>query len=136
MVAPLSKFKERSEVGYTSYTGVELTAVGDGWAEGRILISDHHLNPSGAVHGGTIFCLGDVTGGVAYRSTGALPVTQSSSITYFRPFLNDRVIYSRADVIRAGKTTGFVEIKIYNEQKTECARISATYYNVEGRTRS
>ena len=132
----LEIIKSVSEVGYTRYSGIEITAVGEGFGEARVVLTENHRNPSGAVHGGIIFCLGDVIGGVAFRTLGGLPVTLSSDITYFRPILDDQVIYARADVIKFGKTTGFVEIKILNEKKVECARIAATYYNMEGRRKS
>ena len=120
--------------GYTAYSGVELTDAGDGYAEGRMMITENHRNPYGNVHGGAIFCLGDVIGGAAFRTYGGLPVTLSSNISYMRAMKSDHVIYARADVIKYGKTTSYVEIKILNEQKVECARIAATYYNVEGRS--
>ena len=131
----LQQEREICEVGYTRYSGIELTAFGKGFAEGKMVITEHHQNPGGAVHGGAIFCLGDVIGGIAFRGMGGPPVTLSSNITYFRPMLDDQVIYARAEVIKFGKTTAFIEISILNEEKTECARIAATYYNLKGRVK-
>ena len=120
-------------VGYSAYSDIELTAVGEGFAEGKIEITDHHLNPSGAVHGGTIFCLADVIGGIAAYNLGCLPTTLNSNISFMRPLINDKVITCRADVIKRGKTTVFVEAKVFNEQMTEAARLVATYYDLNDR---
>lgn len=129
----IETIRSESEVGYTAYSGIEITAIGEGWCEACVHMEKHHLNPSGAAHGGIIFALGDVAGGVAFKTLGGLPTTLSSNITYFRPFLGDSVIYARADVVKFGKTTGFVNVQLLNEKKVECARIAATYYNMKGR---
>lgn len=125
----------RSEAlnGYTEYSGIELTEVREGYAAGRIVIKPHHCNPSGAVHGGIIFCLGDVIGGIACRMTDSLPVTVSSTISYMKPMLGDRVIYAEAKVLKSGKTTMFAEISILNEKKEEAAKLQAVYYNMKSR---
>lgn len=129
----ISVMNEIAINGYTEYSGIVLEKLAEGYAQGRIDITDHHRNPYGAVHGGVIFCLGDVIGGIACRTYGDLPVTLSSNATYFKPMLHDNVIYAQAHVVKHGKTTSFVEVNILNEEKTEAVRIAATYYNLEGR---
>ena len=130
MTVSLETIQKESVLGFTEYSGIELLEVTEGYAYGCVQIQEHHKNPSGAIHGGLIFCLGDVIGGTACRSIGALPVTVSSSISYMRPILGDQVIYARANIVKQGKTTIFVEIRILNEQKEEAAMLQATYYNI------
>ena len=130
MSIPADVIRKESTTGYTEYSGIELTETGEGTAAGRVVIKDCHLNPSGAVHGGLIFCLGDVIGGNACRTLGALPVTVSSTISYMRPLRGDRVIYAEAEVTKAGKTTFFVTIRILNEKHEEAASLQAVYYNM------
>ncbi len=129
----LEEIREAVNVGYTRHTGIDITAVGEGFAEGNIVITDIHTNPFGMVHGGVSFCLGDVLGGAAFRTLGGLPVTLSSNVTYMRPLRNTGTIYGRAEVIKHGKTTSVVETKIFDEHMIECVRIEAVYYNVEER---
>ena len=74
MTELLETIRKEAMKGYTEYSGIELTEVGEGYAAGRVVIKPQHLNPSGAVHGGIIFCLGDVIGGIACRMTDSLPV--------------------------------------------------------------
>ena len=129
----LDRIRQESMRGYTEYSGIELMETGDGYAKGKVVIEDCHLNPSGAVHGGLIFCLGDVIGGIACRTLGALPVTVSSNISYMRSLRGDKVIYADAEVTRSGRTTFFVTIHILNEQKEEAAALQAVYYNMRSR---
>lgn len=133
MVKSLEQLRKESILGFTEYSGIELTEAGEGYTFGKVQLLDHHHNPSGAVHGGLIFSLGDVMGGIACRTLGALPVTVSTSISYMRPMLGDRVIYARAKVVKSGKTLMFAEVSILNEQMEEAARLQATYCNMLGR---
>ena len=133
MTELLETIREEAMKGYTEYSGIELTEVGEGYAAGRVVIEPHHLNPSGAVHGGIIFCLGDVIGGIACRMTDSLPVTVSSTISYMKPMLGDKVIYAEARVLKSGKTTMFAEISILNEHKEEAVKLQAVYYNMKSK---
>ncbi|MBR3401103.1 MAG: PaaI family thioesterase [Parasporobacterium sp.] len=133
MTELLETIRKEAMKGYTEYSGIELTEVGEGYAAGRVVIKPQHLNPSGAVHGGIIFCLGDVIGGIACRMTDSLPVTVSSTISYMRPMLGDKMIYAEARVLKSGKTTMFAEISILNEQKEEAVKLQAVYYNMKSK---
>ena len=75
MKKDLETIRKEAIVGYSEYSDIELTDAGDGWAEGRVVIKPCHLNPSGAIHGGIIFCLADVIGGIACYTLDTLPVT-------------------------------------------------------------
>ena len=133
MAISLDQIKEESILGYTAYSGIELLEAEDGHAFGCIRLQDHHRNPSGAVHGGVIFCLADVMGGTACRTVDALPVTVTSTISYMRPMLGDQVIYARAQIVKQGRTTIFVEVRVLNEKMEEAALLQGTYYNMQNR---
>ena len=135
MKETIDEIRKTAIVGYTNYTGIELTQISEGFAQGRIVIEKHHLNPSGAVHGGVTFCLGDVIGGIACATMDALPVTLNSNISYMRPMLGIKELTAKAQVIKRGKTTLFVEIGLFDDTMTETARITATYYDMEGRAK-
>lgn len=133
MSVSLESMRTLITTGFTAHTGIELTSVGEGFAEGKIELKPEHLNPYGVVHGGVTYCLADVLGGAAFRTMGGLPVTMNSNITYFRPVKAGKVIYAKAEVVRYGNTTSFIETKIFDEDMMECCRVAATYYNIEGR---
>ena len=129
----IEEIRETALQGYTKHSDIELIDAGDGYAVGRVSIQPHHLNPSGAVHGGITFCLGDVMGGIACYTLGVLPVTVSTSISYLRPMLGTREITARAEVIKTGKAMVFVEIKIFDDRNLETGRLQAAYYDMRGR---
>lgn len=130
MVIPTDQIRKESILGFTAYSDIEILKTSEGYAYGRVQIQNHHLNPSGAVHGGLIFCLGDVMGGTACRTLDALPVTVSSNISYMRPLLHVKEIYAEAHVVKSGRTTMYADIRILNEQKEEAAMLQAVYYNM------
>ena len=136
MEKDLDTIRKEAIVGYSEHSGIELTDAGDGWAEGRVEIKSCHLNPSGAVHGGIIFCLGDVIGGIACYTLDTLPTTVSTNVVYMHPMLGDRMIYASAKVIKNRRTTMFADIRILNEQKEETARLQAVYYNLKNRKKA
>ena len=133
MAVTLEQIKKESILGYTAYSGIELLEAEDGHAFGKIRLLDHHRNPSGAVHGGVIFCLADVMGGTACRTVDALPVTVSSTISYMRPMLGGEEIYARAEIVKRGKTTIFVDVRVLNDHMVETAMLQGTYYDMSGR---
>ena len=131
----IESLRQSSIMGFTEYSGIELTDAGEGYTEGLIRITEHHLNPLGTIHGGVTFCLADVMGGIALKTLNFTPTTVNSNISYIRPLIHDKVIYCRADVIKQGINTAYVEIKVYNEQHEEAVRVIATYFNVSDRIR-
>lgn len=133
MAVTLEQIKKESILGYTAYSGIELLEAEDGHAFGQIRLKDHHRNPSGAVHGGVIFCIADVMGGTACRTVDALPVTVSSTISYMRPMIGGEVIYARADIVKRGKTTIFVDVRVFNDRMEETAMLQGTYYDMSSR---
>ena len=133
MKRTIEDMRKSAITGYTDHSGIELLEMGDGYAYGRIRIAEHHLNPSGAVHGGVTFCLGDVMGGIACATLGAKPVTVDSNISYFRPLVGTKEITAKAQVIKYGRTMMFTEVRIYNDQNTEACRMNASYYNTRER---
>ena len=133
MEISIEKIREEALTGYTDHTGIELLEVGEGFALGRIRIEKQHLNPSGAVHGGVTFCLGDVIGGIACVTLGAKPVTVNSNISYFRPLLGTREIKAEAQIVKNGKTMMFAQVRIFNDQDVEACRMNASYYNMSER---
>ena len=133
MKRTIEEMREAAIAGYTDYSGIELLDMGDGYAEGRVRIEDYHLNPYGAVHGGLIFCLGDVMGGIACSTLGAKPVTVNSNVSYFSPLIGTKEITARAQVVKYGRTMMFTEISIFNDQHVEACRMNASYYNVRER---
>ncbi|GEP33095.1 thioesterase [Nocardioides szechwanensis] len=76
-----------SDPGFTALIGAPAPTANDGEARLEIDVDDRHLNPSGAVHGGLLATLVDITMGAAVRSAadGEGAATSQLSVTYLRP---------------------------------------------------
>jgi uncharacterized protein (TIGR00369 family) len=96
--------------------GVELTAVGDGHAEGRIEMREELSWNADRVmaHGGVTFTLADTVGGAALVSTVDQPVpTIDMRIDYLSAGTGD--LRAEADVVRVGGDVGSVDVDVYAE---------------------
>jgi uncharacterized protein (TIGR00369 family) len=93
--------------------GVELTAVGDGHAEGRIEMREELSWNADRVmaHGGVTFTLADTVGGAALVSLVDQPVpTIDMRIDYLSAGTGD--LHAEADVVRVGGDVGTVDVDV------------------------
>ena len=89
-------------------------------------ITNNSLNPYGIVHGGLIFGLGDTVMGMIASSCGRPAVTQNSTINYLKPAKTNYVI-AKGELIKQGKTTAYIQAKIYDENEKLIAVMDANY---------
>ncbi|MCY4266100.1 MAG: PaaI family thioesterase [Gammaproteobacteria bacterium] len=117
---------------FNDYLGIEILNYGDGLAECRIELQNHHLNTGGRVHGGVLSSLADCAAGVAVRSVrpaGKRSATTDLTIAYMRPPQGSSLT-AKAEVVHAGKQLFRVEVSIHSSNKL-VARCSATFMLVE-----
>lgn len=69
---------------FARHCGIELLAVGAGWARTRMKIAPYHLNGARTVHGGAIFTLADFAFAVASNSHGTLAMGINTSVSYVK----------------------------------------------------
>ena len=106
-------------------------SAGEGFAEGRIVIEEHHKNPINTVHGGVMFTLADHVAGVACASTGALGTTIRSSIDYLNPVFDPKEIIAKARPVKLGKNICVYDVDITDEKGDLKARASFSYFILE-----
>ncbi|MFB6142700.1 MAG: PaaI family thioesterase [Halorientalis sp.] len=100
---------------FTNLVGIEITAVGDGHAEGRVEMREELSSmPGGKVaHGGVTYSLADTVGGAAVMSvTEDVSPTVDMRIDYISPATDDLV--AEADVVRAGGSVAVVDIDVWD----------------------
>lgn len=117
---------------YNDFLGIEMLQYGEGQAECRIDLQDHHLNTGGRVHGGVLTSLADSAAGVAVRSIrpdGTLTATTDLNIAFVRPPKGGS-LHALARVIHAGKQLYRVEVDIHSDDKL-VAKTNATFMLVE-----
>jgi uncharacterized protein (TIGR00369 family) len=76
-----------SHPGFAALIGADAPTAEDGEAHLEVEADERHLNPAGAVHGGMLATLVDMTMGAAVRSAGKgeAAATSQLSVTYLRP---------------------------------------------------
>ena len=71
-------------------SGVEVTHVEPGRAEGVLTVGPDSINPHGKVHGGALATLADTVAGCCACARGRSCVTSGSSMEFLRPADGDR----------------------------------------------
>ena len=66
---------------------------------------------------------------MAASATGRPAVTLNSTINYLRPAQSEYII-AKAELIKAGKTTSYLQAKIYDDQDKLIASMDANYYYI------
>lgn len=122
------------EMGFTAYSGIKVTAIEEGYAEGMIEIEEHHLNPRDTVHGGLLYVLTDTIGGLATRTVNGMyafvPATASSSISYLKPTIGTKKLIAKAHVIKFGRRLSVVQTDVYDENDVHLATSLSNYSNI------
>ena len=114
--------------------GFKLAEAGDGRAVVTLETGPQHANPMGTLHGGILCDIADAAMGIAFNST--LDSTESFTtvelkINFFRPVWK-AVLQAEGRVIRRGKTVGYVECQVTDENGRAVAKASSTCLVLRG----
>jgi uncharacterized protein (TIGR00369 family) len=115
--------------------GFKLLEAGDGRAVVTLETGPQHANPMGTLHGGILCDIADAAMGIAFNSTLAPTesfTTVELKINFFRPVWKAEL---RADgkVVRRGKTVGYVECEVTDENGRAIAKASSTCLVLRGK---
>ena len=114
--------------------GFTLTAVLPGEAVIELAAGRQHANPMGALHGGVLCDIADAAMGIAYASTlaeGETFATVELKINFLKPVWAAK-LRATGRIIKRGKTLGFVECDITDEEQSLVARASSTCMTLRG----
>ena len=92
-------------------------------------ITKNSLNPYGITHGGLIFGLGDTVLGMVASMNGRPAVTLNSTINFLRPAKTDYII-AKGEIIKEGKTSSYLQAKIYDAEDKLIASMDANYFYI------
>lgn len=115
--------------GFINEMEMELVDVKEGYAKGKIVIKEKHLNPMGTVHGGLLFGFADTIAGIAALTYGSKVVTLNSSISYLNA-ADTEYIEAEANVIKNGRTTSIFDCMIRTKEGVDVAKVTVTYFKV------
>lgn len=104
--------------GFTGFCGVDFEAVGPGYCRTGCTVTEHHLNPWGAAHGGLAFTVMDSAAGVAALTCcpeGKATVTQCADSHFLRPVPPGRIT-AEARVLKSGRNTALVSVDLTDSE--------------------
>ena len=114
--------------------GFTLTAVSPGEAVIELPAGQQHANPMGALHGGVLCDIADAAMGIAYASTlaeGQTFATIELKINFLKPVWTAK-LRAIGRLVKRGRTMGFVECNITDDQESLVARASSTCMMLHG----
>lgn len=99
----------------TEATGIELEAVGEGFARCGLTLNTRHVNAAGGVMGGVLFTLADFAFAVAANHRLPTTVSLSCQIAFLRAPHGKR-LSAEARCVRRGRSTCYYQVDITDEQ--------------------
>jgi uncharacterized protein (TIGR00369 family) len=114
--------------------GFVIEGIGDGHAVGSMQAGPQHANPMGTLHGGVLCDLADAAMGMAFASTLAPDesfTTMTLNINFFRPVWQS-MLRAEARVTNRGKTVGYVECEVTDQDGKRIAKANSTCFILRG----
>ena len=130
-------FKDRAktnDVPVAKLIGFQATEFGDGRATVTLTAGPQHANPMGTLHGGILCDIADAAMGIAFATTLAPEETFTTlelKINFFRPVWNAQ-LKAEGVVVQRGKTVGYVECNITDENNRLVAKAVSTCMALRG----
>ena len=130
-------FRERAkanEVPVARLIGFEAEKIGEGRAVVVLPAGPQHANPMGTLHGGILCDIADAAMGMAFASTLGPDesfTTVELKINFFRPVWQAQ-LRAEGVVVQRGRSIGYVECTITDEQRRVIARASSTCMVLRG----
>jgi uncharacterized protein (TIGR00369 family) len=125
---------KRNDVPVARLIGFELAQVGEGRATITLAAGPQHVNPMGTLHGGILCDIADAAMGIAFASTLARDesfTTIELKINFFRPVWQAQ-LKAEGMVVQRGRTIGYVECSITDEQNRLIAKAASTCMVLRG----
>jgi uncharacterized protein (TIGR00369 family) len=130
-------FRERARVNdvpVARLIGFEVKEIADGRATVILAAGPQHANPMGTLHGGILCDIADAAMGLAFASTLAPEesfTTVELKISFFRPTWQAQ-LRAEGTVVQRGRTIGYVECDITDEENRLVAKAASTCMVLRG----
>ena len=130
-------FRERAkanDVPIARLIGFEAKNVADGRATVVLAAGPQHANPMGTLHGGILCDIADAAMGMAFASTLAPEesfTTVELKVNFFRPIWQAQ-LKAEGTVVQRGRTIGYVECDITDEENRLVAKAASTCVVLRG----
>lgn len=130
-------FRQRAkanDVAVARLIGFETKEIADGKATVVLDAGPQHANPMGTLHGGILCDIADAAMGIAFASTLAADETFTTvelKINFFRPVWTAQ-LRAEGAVVQRGRTVGYVECTISDEENRLIAKAASTCMVLRG----
>ncbi len=130
-------FRERAkanDIPVGRLIGFKAKDIGDGRATVMLSAGPEHANPMGTLHGGILCDIADAAMGMAFASTLAPEesfTTVELKINFFRPVWQAQ-LKAEGRVVQRGRTIGYVECAITDEENRPIAKATSTCMVLRG----
>lgn len=117
-----------NDVAVAQLIGFEARDIANGRATVVLTAGPEHANPMGTLHGGILCDIADAAMGMAFASTletGESFTTVELKINFFRPVWQAQ-LSAEGTVVQRGRTMGYVECSISDEQNRLVAKAAST----------
>ncbi len=112
---------------FARHLGIEIVEHSKGRASAKMVITPHHLNSAGILHGGATFALADTAFAIASNSHGTLAVAINANISYFKA-VRSGVIFAEAEEISINPKLATYLIRVKDERGDAIALFQGTVY--------
>jgi uncharacterized protein (TIGR00369 family) len=135
--SPRPDFRERAkanDVPIAHLIGFNAEEIGEGRAVVTLAAGPQHANPMGTLHGGILCDIADAAMGMAFASTltpGESFTTIELKMNFFRPIWQAQ-LRAEGTLVQRGRTIGYVECTITDEQKRVIAKAASTCMVLRG----
>jgi uncharacterized protein (TIGR00369 family) len=123
-----------NDVAVARLVGFEASEIADGHATVTLSTGPQHANPMGTLHGGILCDIADAAMGMAFASTLAPDesfTTVELKINFFRPVWRAQ-LRAEGTVLQRGRTIGYVECTITDEETRLVAKAASTCMVLRG----
>ena len=114
---------------FCEFCGIQLTEVGDGYAEAVLQVDENKLNGRQVVQGGAIMTLADFAFAGAINGSGVTGVSLHCATNFIRPG-SGRTLRAVCRRISQGRTTCVYGAEVFNEDGKLVATMNITGYIV------
>jgi len=114
---------------YAVLSGMKLEDLKEDYARSSVVLTEDHKNANGGIMGGAIFTLADLAFAALANNIHKPTVAQQVSINYLAQPKGDK-LSAEAEIIRNGKTTCVLQIRVKDDKGTQIALFTGTGYKL------
>lgn len=115
---------------FCRFCGIELTTVGDGYAEAVLRVSGDLLNGRGVVQGGAVMTLADFAFAGAVNGSGVSGVSLNCTTNFIRPGTGN-MLKAVARKVSQGRRTALYSVEVTNDEGKLIAVMSITGFIID-----